>query len=481
MAEVVKKMVPLCNSSKTRRGWRFRAGMVLLVGTLSGQGALADTLADALVGAYTHTGLLDQNRALLRVADEDVAIAGAALKPIVNWTADLTTDISTSRTGFRFNSVSTSASAGLNATLQLFDGGADAARIEASKETVLATRAALISVEQIVLLRAATAYFNVQRQQEFVGLRQNNLRLLQQELRAAQDRFEVGEVTRTDVALAEAAVADARSSLADAQRDLVQAQAEYTNAVGAPPGRLSGLPRLPNTTTDIKSAQAVAVRNHPDMEQARHEVAANELLVTAAVADTSPTVTLDGSLGLTEDFDSSFDGTLGRIGINAGGPIYQGGALSANERRAAAVRDASRGNLHTVRHDVAQDVVDAISNFVAASASLVSSENQVRAARVAFQGVREEATLGARTTLDVLDSEQDLLDAETNRISAQADQYIAAYQVLESTGMLTAQRLKLPVQLYDPAAYYNLVKDGPAKRSKQGRQLDKVLRALQLD
>ena len=192
-------------------------------------------------------------------------------------------------------------------------------------------------------------------------------------------------------------------------------------------------------------------------------------------------MTLDGSLGLTEDFDSSFDGTLGRIGINAGGPIYQGGALSANERRAAAVRDASRGNLHTVRHDVAQDVVDAISNFVAASASLVSSENQVRAARVAFQGVREEATLGARTTLDVLDSEQDLLDAETNRISAQADQYIAAYQVLESTGMLTAQRLKLPVQLYDPAAYYNLVKDGPAKRSKQGQQLDKVLRALQLD
>ena len=103
MAEVVKKMVPLGNLSKTRRGWRFRAGMVLLVGTLSGQGALADTLADALVGAYTHTGLLDQNRALLRVADEDVAIAGAALKPIVNWTADLTTDISTSRTGIRID------------------------------------------------------------------------------------------------------------------------------------------------------------------------------------------------------------------------------------------------------------------------------------------------------------------------------------------------------------------------------------------
>lgn len=470
--------------SGRRRMWTRGAAVAAMMTACGGQGAWADSLADALVGAYTHTGLLDQNRALLRVADEDVAIAGAVLRPIINWTANLTRQFGNTTSAFSgvtSDAGSTTASAQLIATLQLFDGGADAARVEASKETVLATRASLISIEQIVLLRAATAFFNVGRQQEFVGLRQNNLRLLQQELRAAQDRFEVGEVTRTDVALAEAAVADARSSLADSQRDLVQAQAEYTNAVGNPPGRLSGLPRLPQTTTDIQSAQGVAVRNHPDMDQARRQVSANELLVTAAVADTSPTVSLNGSLSLNEEIGSSAGSATGSVGIDVSGPIYQGGLLSASERRATAVRDASRGNLHTVRHDVQQDVVNAISNFVAASASLVSSENQVRAARVAFQGVREEATLGARTTLDVLDSEQDLLDAETNRISAQADQYIAAYQVLESTGMLTAQRLKLPVQIYDPAAYYNLVKDGPTNRSKQGQQLDKVLRALQVD
>ncbi len=463
--------------------WRRTAAVFAVIAGLGAPAALADTLADALVGAYGHSGLLDQNRALLRAADEDVAIAASVLRPIISWSGDLTRQFGNSTSlatgGVTRDAGSTTASLGLEATLQLFDGGADAARIEASKETVLATRASLLTIEQNVLLRAAVAFFNVGRQQEFVALRQNNLRLLQQELRASEDRFEVGEVTRTDVALAEAAVAQARSNLADAQRDLVQAQAEYANATGRKPGRLSAVPSLPRTTTDIASAQGVAVRSHPEMEQARRQVAANELLITAAVADTLPTVSLRGTLGVQENLGDRSGSETGSIGVNVGGPIYRGGELSARERRAMAVRDAARGNLHNVRHNVQQDVVNAISNLVAARASLSASERQIRAARVAFQGVREEATLGARTTLDVLDAEQDLLDAETNRISAQADQYIAAYQVLESMGLLTAQRLGLPVQIYDPAAYYNLVKSGPVKRSKQGQQLDRVIRSLQ--
>ena len=461
---------------------RLALAATLSVGALA---ATADTLADALVGAYGHSGLLDQNRALLRAADEDVAISLANLRPIINWSASLDRQfgdsISAGATGGSRDIGATTASAGLSATLQIFDFGADQSRVDANKETVLATRAQLLSIEQSVLLRAAVAFINVGRQQNFVSLGQNNLRLLQEELRAAQDRFEVGEVTRTDVALAEAAVAQARSNLAASQRDLIQAQAEYTNVVGRPPSRLSPLPRLPQTETRVAQAQAVAVRTHPDMENARRQVSANELLVTAAVADTRPVVSLDGSLSVEETLSSNAHTYLGSVGVTVSGPIYQGGALSAAERRAIAVRDAARGNLHTVRHDVQQDVVDAIADLQAARASLAASERQIRAARVAFQGVREEATLGARTTLDVLDAEQDLLDAETNRISAQADQYIAAYSVLESMGLLTAQRLRLPVQLYDPAAYYNLVKDGPTKRSKQGQELDRVLRALQVD
>ena len=454
---------------------------------MGGASADADTLADALVGAYSHSGLLDQNRALLRAADEDVPIALANLRPIINWTGNITQQLGESTSTSLFGGASTNAidttTIFLDLALQwqLYDFGADRSRVEATKETVLATRASLLDVEQQVLLRAATAFFNVGRSESLVALSRNNLGLLQEELRAASDRFEVGEVTRTDVSLAEAAVAQARSNLAGARRDLIQAQAEYTNVVGREPGRLAGLPPLPRTETSVDAAQAVAVRTHPDMEEARRQVSANELLVTAAYRDMLPVVTLNSNVRVTEEFGDPDSSETASIGLNVTGPVYQGGRLSALERRAIASRDASRGNLHNVRHTVQQDVVTAISNFEAARASLVASEQQIRAARVAFQGVREEATLGARTTLDVLDAEQDLLDAETNRISAQADQYIAAYQVLESMGLLTAQRLNLPVQIYDPAAYYNLVKNGPAKQSKQGKQLDRVLRALQVD
>ncbi|MEM6759400.1 MAG: TolC family outer membrane protein [Pseudomonadota bacterium] len=451
--------------------------------TLSlGAPAQANSLADALVGAYGHSGLIDQNRALLRAADEDVAIAASQLKLIVNWAADLTRQLGDSRStqsaGASQSIAQTSITASITASLQLFDGGADRTRVDAQEEVVLATRAALVNIEQLVLLRAATAYFNVLRQQEFVALSQNNLRLLQQEEQAAQDRFEVGEVTRTDVALAQAAVANARSNLARSQADLIQARAEYTSVVGRQPGRLAGLPALPRVQTNVPRAQSVAVRNHPDIIEAQRQVAAQDLLLQAASFDMLPTVSVTGRLSVSDRFDSVNSTDSATIELGVQGPIYQGGRLYANERKALANAQAARGNLHDVRHNVQQDVVDAIADLEAAGASLIASERQIRAARVAFEGVREEATLGARTTLDVLDAEQDLLDAETNRISAQADQYIAAYQVLESMGLLTAAQLRLPVQLYDPEEFYNLMKTAPTKLSKQGRQLDKVLRAL---
>lgn len=472
---------------KNQTVWRgaWRAVLVVSVSMAAlttAPKASAETLADALVGAYTHSGLLDQNRALLRAADEDVAISGALLKPILDWSGDVIRDFGDTTSealgGSSVDLGQTTASIGIAASLQLYDFGADRTRVEASKEIVLATRASLLAVEQNILLRAAFAYFNVFRQQEFVKLRRNNVRVLREELRASQDRFEVGEVTRTDVALAEAAVEEARSNLAVAQRDLTQARAEYTNVAGHPPGVVTDVPKLPAVGTDVPRAQAIAVRNHPEMAEAQHDVAASELLATAAGKDMMPTLSLRGTLRTDETFNSINKTDFGTIGLEFGGPIYRGGELSARERRAYALRDASRGNLHNVRHGVQQDVVNAVSGVIAAQAVLISSREQVRAATVAFRGVREEANLGARTTLDVLDAEQDLLDAKTILISAQVGQYTAAYEVLESLGYLTAQRLGLPVQIYDPAAYYNLVKDGPAKYSKQGKQLDRVIRAI---
>jgi outer membrane protein len=320
---------------------------------------------------------------------------------------------------------------------------------------------------------------NVYARRDAVDLQENSLRLLNEELRAAEDRFEVGEVTRTDVAQAEARVAEAQSDLATAQGDLQQAIEEYVNVVGRQPGDLAPPPRLPQLEPNVETARAGALQRHPDILSAQHRVAASELNILRAEASLYPTVSAFGSYGTTEDLGSSNYTTAGRIGVELRGPIYRGGALSSGIRRAIAVRDQELGSLYEVQKRVSQDVGSAYAALSARRASLTASEERVRAQDIAFRGVREEATLGARTTLDVLDSEQDLLDAETARLADEANLYVAAYAVLQATGRLTARNLNLRVQLYDPVAYYNLVKDAPTLRSQQGQQLDRVLRSLQ--
>lgn len=442
----------------------------------------AESLADALVSAYNHSGLLEQNRALLRAADEDVSAAGAALQPILNWSAQAQRTFgNNSSTGVASSLGNTNVTLSLNASLLLYDFGGSASAIEAARESVFATRAQLVSIEQQVMLRAVNAYLNVRRTSEFVTLRQNNLRLLTQELRAAKDRFEVGEVTRTDVALAQARLAQARSGLATAKGDLQRSREEYTNVIGHQPKRLPQLPRLPGIKRSIANAKALAVRSHPDMIAAQHQVSSVEFSIKGAEANFKPTVNLQGNLSLQESLSSSGYSRNGSVGVVVSGPIYNGGRLSSGVRRAMAQRDAMRGNLHIVRHNVQQSVGNAYASYSSVNAALEASKQQIRASRVAFRGVREEASLGARTTLDVLDAENELLNAEAALISAQTDQYIAAYTILSATGLLTAKKLGLKVQHYDPEAYYKLVKDGVAAKSKQGAQLDKILRALQKD
>lgn len=462
-----------------------RAGCVAaLMAGVSAPAALADTLADALVSAYKHSGLLEQNRAVLRAADEDVAAAASALEPVLRWTASITQTYGRGQSSLLVGAADTDslvAQGQLIAELLLYDFGATQLAVEAAKETVLATRQSLISVEQQVMLRGVQAFMGMIEANEFVALRQNNVRLLTQELRAARNRFEVGEVTRTDVALAEAQLAQARSGLATAEGNRAIAIEEYRNIIGRKPGRIAGLPKLPKIGRDLNASKALAVRSHPDMRAVQHQVAAAELAIKRAEAQKRPRVTAQGVLSASENLDSSNFGLSASVGLQATGTIYSGGLRSSTVRKAQAQRDAQRGNLHVVRHNVQQNVGIAYAQLSSARASLEASERQIRAARIAFRGVREEATLGARTTLDVLDAEQALLDAEATRISAQAQLYNAAFAVLSTTGQLTARDLRLPVQLYDVAEYYNLVKDSPTAQSEQGAQLDRVLKRLQKD
>ena len=461
------------------------AALAVSLGMAAVAPARADTLADALVSAYNTSGLLEQNRALLRAADENVAQAMSGLRPIISWTGDITRSFATSASASTFgvarDTAGTSTSLGISAQLVVYDFGQSSIPIEIAKESVLSTRYSLIGVEQSVLLRAVNAYMEVIRAQEFLQLRQNNVRLIQQELRAAQDRFEVGEVTRTDVSLAEARLAAARSGLAVAQGDLTQAQQEFIAAVGRAPGTLNypgAAPRLPGS---VNAAVSLALRNHPDMLAAQKDVTVAELNVAAADAALKPTVSVTARYGVTENFNSSAFNRGGSVGLGVSGPIYAGGRLSSLQRQAMQRRDAARANLHVVSASVRQNVGNAYASVQVARAGRGAGDEQVRAARVAFQGVREETTLGARTTLDVLNAEQELLDAQANAISAQVDEFVAAYSVLAAMGQLTAQDLRLAVQIYDPAAYYNMVKTGPAGLSSQGQKLDRVLRSLGKD
>ncbi|MBC6407759.1 MAG: TolC family outer membrane protein [Rhodobacteraceae bacterium] len=440
------------------------------------------SLGDALAMAYNHSGLLEQNRALLRAADEDVAAAYAILRPLIAWSASASHDHSRRSSALSGNRVTsndtTPINLGLNLELLLYDGGGARRAVDAAQEVVLATRQRLISIEQSVLLAAVQAFMAVRRDTELVQLRENNLRLLEQELRATRDRFEVGELTRTDVSLAEAALEGARAELAMATGDLASSQEAYLAAVGNRPDSLEVPQQLPQLAASLDDAKAAALARHPDLVRAQHDIRAAEFTIERARAQLRPTLRLNSRLSAQDDTkrpDYSLGGTLS---LDLTQPIYRGGQLSATLRRTMQQRDAARGNLHLVRHAIEQQVGIAWAQLAATQAQRSASEEQVRAQRLAYEGVSEETALGARTILDVLNAEQDLLQAEVRYINTISDEYVAAYALLATMGLLTVEHLGLQVEQYDPATYYEQVREAPAIGSARGRQLDQMLRRI---
>jgi len=438
---------------------------VIFLSLVLGTTARAETLAAALISAYKNSGLLDQNRALLRAADEDVAAAVASLRPVLTYA--LTSNYSSV-------TVMTTGNMQLSASMVLYDFGRSGMRKDVAKENVLALREVLVSVEQKVLLGAVSAYVNVLRDISIQGLRENNVRLIQEELRAAQDRFEVGEITRTDVAIAQSRLASSESSLAAAIGSLAISRETYRASVGHYPGQLAPLPHAPATAKSLDAARSIARANHPDIAQAKRNVKIADLNVSIAAAAIFPALTGSAQTGVDQAGNAG-----STLGLTFSGPIYQGGAIAAAHRKSAAQRDASRAGLHLAGVAVVQNVGNSWAQVAIADASLLATEQQIRAARVAFRGAREEALLGARTTLDVLNARQELLDAEAGKISAQSDRYIAVYSLLATMGLLTADHLRLGLTTYDPAAYYNAVKNAPSFGvSPQGKRLDSLLQSI---
>jgi outer membrane protein len=446
---------------------RLRTSVAVMLLSLAALPATAESLTDALIDAYRDSGLIDQNRAVLRAADEDVAQAVATLRPVLNYAAGV--NYADPSAGSDIN-----ASISLTAGMLLYDFGRSQLGVDVAKETVLATRAVLVDVENTVLLNTVTAYVAVRRSEAFVDLRQNNVRLLTEQLRATRDRFDVGEVTRTDVSLAEARLAAARSGLAAEQGGLAQAREQYRAVVGHYPGTLAPPPTPPAVPSSEEAARAIARQENPQVIQVQHQVKAADISVERASRNRLPNLEVSGRFGIDDEGDDSTS-----LGIQLSGPIYQGGALPSQERQSMARRDQVRAQLYTTGLLVDQQVGNAYANLAVAIASIDASDRQVRAAQLALEGVREELQLGARTTLEVLDQEQEVLDALTSRVAAEVDRYLAIYQILDAMGRLTAERLGLNVPIYDPAAYYNAVKDAPLHTiSPQGQRLDRVLRSI---
>ncbi|MBF9044062.1 TolC family outer membrane protein [Rhodobacterales bacterium HKCCE4037] len=437
----------------------------------------ADTLRQVMADAYRHSNLLDQNRYLLRIEDEGVAQAVAQLRPVFSFVAGLDRDI-----------VNNTSSASLSLVMEylVYDGGARRFAVDAAEETVLAARDQLIALEQQVLFDAVTAYMNVWRDMQIVGVRERNVRVITQQLRAAQDRFEVGEDTRTDVAQAEAQLATARSQLAAAQGALEISRELFNLAVGRYPNGLTGPGSLPNVPRTEAAAQALARQEHPSIRALQHEVTAAELGIEQARAGVRPQLSFDGRLSesFTDPVNPGQDNwnSSGSIGITLTQPIYRGGQLLSLERQSRAQAAAVRSGLNQQVRLNLQAVGNAWAGMEIANAQIQAADQRIQAAELAFRGVQEEASLGARTTLDVLDAEQDVLDARISRIEAQTELYLSSYQLLAASGLLTVQNLRLNVPEYDPTAYSDMFSNAPSRiSSPQGQQLDSMLERIGRD
>lgn len=448
------------------QGLRRLAGGVAALALLAG-GGYGETLGDALASAYRSSDLLDQNQAVLRAADEDVAGAVATLRPVVSFI--LESQYSDGPPG-----ENTTNAARLNLDWTVYDFGRSKLGIDIARESVLATRQALLGIEQNVLLSAVSAYMDVRRATQNVEINRTSVNVISEQLRAAQDRFEVGQITRTDVALAEARLAAARAALAAAEGDLDVARAAYKAEIGHESDGRTALPAPPAFPRTLAEAQSIAQRLHPAVLQAQHQAKVADLQLELARAGRLPTLGLN--LRAQEDDDGSDTGVAT---LQLDQPLFTGGRIASGERKAMAGRDSARAGLTRTVVRVTQSVANAWSGIEVARAQIGAIDLQIQAAQSAYDGTREEAELGARTTLEVLDAERELLQAKSDRTSAEANLQVAFYSLLASMGLLTAENLKLGVPIYDPEAYYNVVKNAPL--SAQGAKLDRVLKAIGQD
>ena len=482
-------------SSCAETSWRLSGAAILviafLVVTVLGRPASAETIEQALVDAYLINPVLNAERARLRATDEQVALAKSGLRPFISGSADTAfqhtdNDVSLPKAVGAGGAGAEAAAAAIGAgafpagtshprgwsvqlTQPLFEGFQNLNAIRQAKSQVQAAREALRTVEQTVLLDAATAYVNVVRDTAVVRLRENDVTVLTEQLKATKDRFDVGEVTRTDVAQAEARRAESLATLAAAQANLKQSRAAYEQIIGHPPGNLVTPPSIRHLLpSNLNEAMTLGDGENPLILSAVYTEEASLYAVQQIMGELLPVVTLEAQyqqrFGFLNSPDTPGDASLeqedtttvvGRVTA----PLYQGGGVSARVRQAKETNNQLKKEVEDVRLRVHADVIANWGILQSSGPAITSAQAAVSANKIALTGTREEEKVGQRTTLDVLDAQRELLNSQIGLVTALRDRIVAEYSIYAAIGRMDAQTLGLPVPYYDPIQHYDIVKN----------------------
>ncbi|KRD48920.1 MULTISPECIES: TolC family outer membrane protein [Sinorhizobium/Ensifer group] len=426
---------------------------------LAPHAVLAETIFGAMAKAYANNPDLNAARAGLRATDESVPIAKSGFRPqVAGFASGTLSTIDRESSGTQDVH---QGQVGISITQMVFDGFQTLNNVRAAESNVFATRESLLANEMQILLSAATIYSNIARDQQLVSIRKQNIAFLQEQVNAAKARLDVGEGTRTDVSLAEASLANAQSQLIVAVAQLKQSEATYVRIVGDLPKNIKqASPASKSLPRSLDQAVASGLRDHPTILAAQYSVDSAGYQVKSAEGTMLPGVTLQGQVGRTtgnvgDGIDSNTSSITARLEV----PIYQGGLEYGQIRQAKERLGQQRILVDSARASIQETIVSAYAQLEAAIARISANKAQISAAKLALDGVIEERKVGQRTTLDVLDSQQDVLQAQELLALAQRDAVVASYTLLAASARLTVKSQGLQVAEYRAEEHYEAVKD----------------------
>lgn len=448
---------------------RFIKYLIISIAALNAAQGHATSLADALIQAYQTNPQLRIGQTSLRATDETVRQAKGAFHPTVS--VNISLDDTNSSSAINPDTTHTES---LITSIPIYAGNTRTSALKQARYNVLASRQALRGIEQDVLLNAVTAYMDVRRDRENVELAKNSVKVLTEEVRAARERFEVGEVTRTDVSQAESRLAASESALQSTRAALKRSIDFYIATIGSAPQNLRTPPPTPKLPTSANKAETIAIRKHPDILEQQFLVKSAEMDVETAKGNKRPRVSATVSASRTDNTLSGDLRNTTSIGLDFDQTLYQGGQLNSLERQARALLAQEEAELQLLGLQVRQNVQSAYATWFASKASIQARRKQVKAAEIAFEGTTEEAKLGSRTTLDALNAEQELLQARSDLLTAIRDEYVNAYTVLAAMGLLNVQHLNLGIESYNPDVHYSTVNGSKQLGKKRLDLLNKI-------